>query len=89
LDLLIAKDCQKLLNDNRMAQGEWLEAIPWLVKDWIPRLEGHGTKGVAWVLSPSSLHRFTSFHVLEAMDTTIQAEIFNEISRAKQWLHGV
>jgi hypothetical protein len=89
LDLLIAKDCHKLLNDNRMALGEWSEAAPWLAENWIPRLEQRDMKAIAWILSPSTLHRFSSLHVLEAMHTNIQIEIFNEFFKAKQWLHAV
>jgi hypothetical protein len=88
-DLLKAKGCCKLLNDNRMALGEWSESAPWLSEDWIPRLEQHGMKAIAWVLSTSTVHRFSAFHVLESLDTDIRIEIFNEISRAKQWLHAV
>jgi hypothetical protein len=88
-DLLTAKACNKLLNDNRMALGGWSEATSWLVENWIPRQEQKGLKGIAWILSPSNLHRLSSLNILEAMQSTIQVEVFNEFVKAKYWLHSV
>jgi hypothetical protein len=85
-DLLTAKGCCKLLNDNRLAQGKWSDATPWLIADWFPRQEQKGLKGLAWILSLSTLHRLSSLKILDNMQSNIRVEVFNEFSRAKQWL---
>jgi hypothetical protein len=88
-DLLVAKGCRKFLNDNRLAQGKWSEATPWIATTWLPRQEQMGLKAIAWILSPSTLHRLSSQKVLDQDQTTIQVEVFNEYSRAKEWLTSV
>jgi hypothetical protein len=88
-DLLSAKGCFKLLNDNRMALGKWSEATPWVVEDWVPRQQQKGLRAIAWILSPSNLNRLSSLKTLDSMHTNIRVEVFNEFSLAKQWLHAV
>jgi hypothetical protein len=88
-DLLTTKGCTKFLNDNRLAQGNWDSATRWVAEVWIPRQEQNGLKAVAWVLSPSTLHRLSAQNVLEIMQTHIQIEVFNEYSKAKHWLQLV
>jgi hypothetical protein len=88
-DLLLTKGCTKLLNDNRLALGKWYAATRWVAEEWIPQQEQNGHKAVAWVLSPSLLHRLSTLKVLETMHTHIQIEVFNELCKAKQWLQSV
>lgn len=88
-DLLSAKGCTKFFNDNRLAQGKWYAATRWIVEEWVPLQEQNGLKAVAWVLSPSLLHRLSTLKVLETMQTHIQVEVFNEFSKAKHWLQSV
>lgn len=85
-DLLVAKNCTKLFIDNRLALGDWSEAIPWILEEFVPRLEKKGIKAIGWVLSPSMIHRLTSLELIKAMNTSLQVELFNEFSAAKQWL---
>jgi hypothetical protein len=87
-DLLVAKGCFKLLNDNRMALGNWSDATPWLVKNWVPRQEAIGLKAVAWILSPSNLNRLSSLLTVETLNTSIRVEVFNELSKAREWLQA-
>jgi hypothetical protein len=88
LDLLVAKNCHKLLVDNRLALGTWSQAIPWVLQDYIPRMEQYGIQAVAWILSPSTIHRLDSLNLLHSLTTTIQVQVFNEYSTAKQWLQA-
>lgn len=88
-DLLHAKGCTKLLNDNRMAFGNWNEAVSWVVNDWAPRQEQQGLGAVAWILSPSTLHQLSSLKVLETVQTTIRVEVFQEFFKAKKWLDTI
>lgn len=88
-DLLFTKNCTKFLNDNRLAHGKWTSATRWVAEIWIPRQEHKGLKAVAWVLSPSTLHRLSAQNVLETMQARIQIEVFNEYSKAKHWLQSV
>lgn len=88
-DLLTVKGCSKLLNDNRLAFGEWHDAISWLVGDWAPRQEENGLQAIAWILSPSTLHKLSARKVLETVQTTMQVEVFQEFFKAKYWLDSV
>lgn len=88
-DLVRAKGSTKFLNDNRLAQGKWYAATRWVAQEWIPRQEQKGLKAIAWILSPSLLHRLSTQNVLENMQTSMQIEVFNEYFKAKQWLQSV
>jgi hypothetical protein len=88
LDLLVAKGCNKLLIDNRQALGSWSEVTPWMLQNYVPRLEENGIRAVAWVLSPSTIHRLNSLELVQSLSTPIQVQVFNEFSAAKQWLHA-
>lgn len=85
-DLLIAKGCTKLLNDNRLAYGKWADAVSWLATDWAPRQQEQGLRAVAWILSSSTLHQLSSRKVLETVPIHIQVEVFQEFIKAKEWL---
>jgi hypothetical protein len=86
LDLLVAKGCNKLLIDNRLALGAWSEATPWILQDYVPRLEQNGLRAVAWTLSPSTVHRLNSLDLVHSLSTSIQVQVFNDFSAAKHWL---
>lgn len=86
LDLLVAKEAKKLLIDNRLALGNWSEAFPWLLQDFIPRVQAYGLQAVAWVLSPSTLHRLNSQDLVQSYESRAQLQLFQDFTAAKHWL---
>jgi hypothetical protein len=88
MDILEAKKCNKLLNDNRLALGNWSDAVPWLLQDYLPRVEKKGLRALAWVLSPSTLTRLNTMQVFNSLTSTIHLQVFHEFGLAKQWLHA-
>lgn len=85
-DLVKAKSCHKLFNDNRHALGDWQEATQWIVTEWMPRMEEIGLQSVAWMLSPSNIHRATAQEIFVSLETKSQVQIFNDYYAAKNWL---
>ncbi len=88
-DLIEAKGCSKLFNDNRFALGDWQDATQWIVTDWMPRMDNIGLSAAAWVLSPSGIHRATAQEIFISMKTQTQIQIFNDYYSAKNWLKAV
>lgn len=86
LDLMAAKNCGKLLNDNRFALGSWDDATEWIVMDWVPRMEAQGLHATAWILSPSTMNRISSQKVLDQVQLRSQLQIFNNLYAARNWL---
>lgn len=91
LELLKAKNANKVLNDNSEVKGTFAEGADWAAKEWLPKMVEAGLKHFAWILSPSTLSQMSAQTLVDAgkerNDDPIQT--FADFDSAKEWLRSV
>jgi hypothetical protein len=85
LRMLIAKNCDSVLNDNTSAEGIWAGELDWLAKDWFPRMRSSGLRHFAWVHAPARLSEVSIAETIGAAGPGV-AKVFSDAAEAAQWL---
>ncbi len=90
LSLLSKKGCTKILNNNTLVRGPWLDACPYLAEDLLPRLKEAGLKYLAWVYSPNMYSQHSTDQTLDAANRSIKKRIniFYTVEMAQEWLNS-
>jgi hypothetical protein len=78
--------CTKVLNDNRRLSGNWVNAIDWVEKEWIPNLFIGGCEYFAWVQSECLRSQASVQETVKLNFRNIKVLIFDDIEAAKAWL---
>jgi hypothetical protein len=87
LELMKAKKCYSILNDNTLVSGTWHGAAEWGALDWFPRMNQAGLKHFAWVYSPSVFSQLSTDKMIStAKDEKIKT--FGNPLEAQKWLNS-
>lgn len=85
LEILKAKRCKCVLNDNTLVSGTFHGAAEWAAEDWFPRMNKAGLKYFAWVYSPSVFSQLSMDKTISsAKNETIKT--FGNPQDAQKWL---
>jgi hypothetical protein len=85
LELLKAKKCKKILNDNRMVTGPWQGAAEWVATDWFPRMYAAGLMQLAWIVSPNIFSQM-SMEATVSKNKDEKTRTFENYTKAEDWL---
>jgi hypothetical protein len=85
LRMMVAKNCDSVLNDNTEAEGIWAGASDWLANDWFPRMRSNGLRHFAWVYAPGRVSEVPIAESLAAAGPGV-AKVFSDLAEASQWL---
>jgi uncharacterized protein YodC (DUF2158 family) len=87
-ELLKATGCEKLLNDNRFFEANWVAFNDVLEKGRMAQSVANGLRFVAHVNSSKFITRFSAVD-LETRAKDFVFKIFEELSEAEEWLRSV
>lgn len=77
---------ERLLNDDRLVTGDWMEAGHWTAQVFNPMLYSlHPSLIVAWILSPDKLSAMSAENVSHSFPK-IEAKLTNDIHDGVNWL---
>ena len=77
-----------VLNDTRSVRGPWDHSMDWVINVWAPNAAAAGLKYFAMVSTPESLADGSAANFYAQL-TAFQAEVFDNLSAARAWLHRV
>jgi hypothetical protein len=77
-----------VLNDTRLVRGPWDHSMDWVINEWAPNAAQAGLRYFAMITSPQTLAE-SSAATFYAQLTAFQAQVFDSLSAAQQWLHSV
>jgi len=90
LDEATRHGISRILNDNTLVRGLWMDAAEWAGRIWFPRLRQAGVKHFAWVCSPARFSRISMSAALAVIDDTeLDLRVFQTVEEASVWLHSV
>ncbi|OWP63237.1 hypothetical protein CDA63_10305 [Hymenobacter amundsenii] len=75
-----------LLNDKRLATGDWSEAMEWLEYEWLPACIHAGLRTIAYVFSPDMHNQLASLDFYERVQQHLHLKLFYDMPAALQWL---
>ena len=87
-ELLLAKKCRKVLNDNSQVKGDWLEAAQWDGKVWISQFIDAGLTSIAWVYPTDFYKSYTREHALK-QNSEYPVYSFGDFNEAEEWIQAV
>ena len=79
-------DYSLILNDKSDTGGDWSDSLPWLQYDWLPQAREAGIRAMAYVFSPDRENRFVSQKFVEAVNSQMAIELFDDRDLAVRWL---
>ena len=85
VELLRARPCRKMLNDNTQVSSEWEGGARWVGSEYYQQLAGLGMRSVAWVCPPNWSAR-------KSMETAMQfvtrptVVLFDDLASGYAWL---
>lgn len=75
-----------VLNDTRSVRGPWDHSMDWVINTWAPNAAAAGLKYFAMVSTPESLADGSAANFYAQL-TSFHAEVFDNLSTAREWLH--
>ena len=75
-----------VLNDTRSVRGPWDHSMDWVINTWAPNAAAAGLKYFAMVSTPESLADGSAANFYAQL-TAFHAEVFDNLSTAREWLH--
>jgi hypothetical protein len=79
----------KILNDNTNAVGSWMDSVPWVVFNFLPRAKKAGMQRVAHVYGRDRLARLSAEASKLLFDPAASnIRLFNSLRDARIWLDG-
>lgn len=88
LKILKEKKVKKILNDNRLVNGTWTQAIDWISTDWFPRALDAGLNAIAYIYSSDVFGKFSVNKLLEK-NSLYTSNTFKDFDKAYEWLKTV
>jgi hypothetical protein len=85
LQVLIEKNCKKVLNDNRLVSGPWIGAAEWGSTNWFPRVYAAGVEKFAWIVSPNIFSQMST-EATQVKNKNDKTRTFDDIVEATNWL---
>ena len=85
-DALAKSGFSCVLNDTRSVRGPWDHSMDWVINTWAPNAAAAGLKYFAMVSTPESLADGSAANFYAQL-TAFHAEVFDNLSTAREWLH--
>jgi PAS domain S-box-containing protein len=86
LEMIIANNVYKAINNNINILGNWSEAAEWVGTEFFPMLEKAGLKYGAWVYSDNAFNRLSAQKSVEFSQGEIICQFFTDLDLAREWL---
>lgn len=78
--------CEKVLTDQSILTGPWVNATHWVENDFLPRLITSSCRYFAWVQSSDRSYQQGTQNVVKMDVWKVQYLIFDDVDTAKAWL---
>ncbi|UOQ96934.1 hypothetical protein MUN81_17025 [Hymenobacter sp. 5317J-9] len=75
-----------ILNDKSDTGGDWSDALPWLLYEWLPQALSAGVRAMAYLFSPDRENQFASHEFIAALKPHLAIEQFDDLETAMTWL---
>lgn len=86
IELLEARPCLCILNDNRAVVGSWSLANEWIAQQWAPRAMELGLKRFAHVVSPGIFGQAAAAEMALRVGSSFEMRLFQDVQTAQSWL---
>lgn len=84
-DALAASGFCCVLNDTRSVRGPWDHSMDWVINEWAPNAAKAGLKHFALISTPETLADGSAANFYAQL-TAFEAQVFDNMAEAKQWL---
>lgn len=78
--------CVKVLNDNTLKVGPWVDSIQYATQTWFPKMMDAGLRQFAWVFSEDFFTELTAKEIISQINTIAIAKPFTSRQEAHEWL---
>lgn len=78
--------CVKVLNDNTLKVGPWVDSIHYATQTWFPKMIEAGLQQFAWVFSEDFFTELTAKEIISQIRTIGIARPFTDRHQAYNWL---
>lgn len=86
LELVKARPCNYLLNNNQEVVGPWDRANDWLQEVWVPQAHDLGLRYMAHILAPSIAAALSGQDLHRRVNGSFEMRIFGSMEKGKNWL---
>ena len=79
---------QRILNDKRGSSGDWAEALPFMLYEWMPNAVAHGIRAMADLISPDVGNRVASEAFIRGALHQLPTALFTNEAEALRWIRS-